>query len=86
MVWEISDRNSSKKLLGRPMILSGILKDTKTDVVVNYLPVGSEMATKWYVEQVLDAGCAIVNAIPVFISSSEYWAERFREPSCLFWR
>ncbi|MBI9047445.1 MAG: inositol-3-phosphate synthase, partial [Anaerolineaceae bacterium] len=54
-----------------------ILKDTKTDVVVNYLPVGSEMATKWYVEQVLDAGCAFVNAIPVFISSSDYWSERF---------
>ncbi|MDH3943657.1 MAG: inositol-3-phosphate synthase, partial [Anaerolineae bacterium] len=35
-----------------------ILKDTKTDVVVSYLPVGSEMATKWYVEQVLEAGCA----------------------------
>ena len=56
-----------------------ILKDTKTDVVVNYLPVGSEMATKWYVEQVLEAGCAFVNAIPVFIASSEYWAERFQE-------
>ena len=56
-----------------------ILKETKTDVVVNYLPVGSEMATKWYVEQVLDAGCGFVNAIPVFISSSEYWSERFRE-------
>ncbi|RPI32280.1 MAG: inositol-3-phosphate synthase [Chloroflexota bacterium] len=56
-----------------------ILKETKTDVVINYLPVGSEMATKWYVEQVLDAGCAFVNAIPVFIASQEYWAKRFRE-------
>ena len=56
-----------------------ILKDTKTDVVINYLPVGSEMATKWYVEQVLDAGCGMVNAIPVFIASSEYWAGRFVE-------
>jgi myo-inositol-1-phosphate synthase len=56
-----------------------ILKDTKTDVVVSYLPVGSEMATKWYVEQILDAGCAFVNAIPVFISSSDYWADRFRQ-------
>lgn len=56
-----------------------ILKDTKTDVVVSYLPVGSEMATKWYVEQILEAGCAFVNAIPVFISSSDYWAGRFRE-------
>ncbi|MHB8807152.1 MAG: inositol-3-phosphate synthase, partial [Anaerolineaceae bacterium] len=46
-----------------------ILKETKTDVVINYLPVGSEMATKWYVEQILEAGCGMVNAIPVFISS-----------------
>ncbi len=56
-----------------------ILKDTGTDVVINYLPVGSEMATKWYVEQVLEAGCAFVNAIPVFIASSEYWRRRFEE-------
>jgi myo-inositol-1-phosphate synthase len=57
----------------------GILKETRTDVVVNYLPVGSEMATKWYVEQVLEAGCGLVNCIPVFIASSDYWAGRFRE-------
>ena len=57
----------------------GILKETKTDVVVSYLPVGSEMATKWYVEQVLDAGCAFVNCIPVFIASQEYWNGRFKE-------
>lgn len=56
-----------------------ILKDTKTDVVVNFMPVGSEMATKWYVEQILEAGCGLVNGIPVFIASSEYWAGRFRE-------
>ncbi len=55
----------------------GILKETRTDVVVNFLPVGSEMATKWYVEQVLEAGCAFVNGIPVFIASSEYWSKRF---------
>ncbi|OGO15528.1 MAG: inositol-3-phosphate synthase [Chloroflexi bacterium RBG_16_48_8] len=54
-----------------------ILQETKTDVVVNFMPVGSEMATKWYVEQVLEAGCAFVNCIPVFIASSEYWAGRF---------
>ena len=54
-----------------------ILKDSGTDVVVNFLPVGSEMATKWYVEQVLDAGCAFVNGIPVFIATSEYWSKRF---------
>src|SRR5205085_979566 len=55
----------------------GILKKTRTDVVVSYLPVGSEMATKWYVEQVLEAGCAFVNCIPVFIASAPYWQRRF---------
>ncbi len=54
-----------------------ILKDTKTDVVVSYLPVGSEEATKWYVEQVLQAGCGFVNCIPVFIAREEYWRKRF---------
>jgi myo-inositol-1-phosphate synthase len=68
-----------KKAPGPTADLLGILKDTKTDVVVNFLPVGSEMATKWYVEQVLEAGCAFVNAIPVFIASSEYWSRRFYE-------
>jgi len=56
-----------------------ILRETHTDVVVNFLPVGSEMATKWYVEQVLDAGCAFINCIPVFIASQEYWRRRFEE-------
>lgn len=56
-----------------------LLRDTKTDVVVNYLPVGSEQATKWYVEQVLNAGCAFVNAIPVFIAREGYWQQRFIE-------
>jgi myo-inositol-1-phosphate synthase len=56
-----------------------ILKDTKTDVVVSYLPVGSEMATKWYVEQVLEAGCGFVNCIPVFIAREPYWQKRFEE-------
>jgi myo-inositol-1-phosphate synthase len=55
----------------------GILKRTRTDVVVSYLPVGSEMATKWYVEQVLEAGCGFVNCIPVFIASQRYWQRRF---------
>jgi myo-inositol-1-phosphate synthase len=68
-----------KKAPGPTADIVGILRDTKTDVVVSYLPVGSEMATKWYVEQVLDAGCAFVNAIPVFIASSEYWGKRFKE-------
>jgi myo-inositol-1-phosphate synthase len=57
----------------------GILKQTKTDVVVSYLPVGSEMATKWYVEQVLEAGCAFINCIPVFIASETYWQRRFEQ-------
>ena len=57
----------------------GILRNTKTDVVVSYLPVGSEMATKWYVEQVLEAGCGFVNCIPVFIASQPYWQKRFEE-------
>jgi myo-inositol-1-phosphate synthase len=56
-----------------------ILRDTKTDVVVNYLPVGSEAATKWYVEQVLEAGCAMVNCMPVFIAREPYWQRRFEE-------
>jgi myo-inositol-1-phosphate synthase len=57
----------------------GILRDTKTDVVVNYLPVGSEMATKWYAEQILEAGCAMVNCMPVFIAREAYWQRRFEE-------
>jgi myo-inositol-1-phosphate synthase len=68
-----------KKAPGPTADIVRILRDTKTDVVVNYLPVGSEMATKWYVEQVLDAGCAMVNCIPVFIASSPYWADRFTQ-------
>ncbi len=56
-----------------------ILRDTNTHVVVNYLPVGSEEATKWYVEQVLAAGCAFVNCVPVFIAREAYWQARFKE-------
>jgi len=56
-----------------------ILQDTQTHVVVNYLPVGSEMATKWYIEQVLAAGCGFVNCIPVFIGRETYWQARFSE-------
>lgn len=62
-----------------PVDVVQVLKDTKADVLVNYLPVGSEEATKWYVEQALEAGCAFVNGIPVFIASNEYWADRFRD-------
>jgi len=57
----------------------GILKDRQVDVVVNYLPVGSEDATRWYTEQILNAGCAMVNCMPVFIAREDYWNNRFRE-------
>jgi myo-inositol-1-phosphate synthase len=57
----------------------GILKETGADVVVNYLPVGSEEATKWYTEQILNAGCAMVNCMPVFIAREKYWQGRFEE-------
>jgi myo-inositol-1-phosphate synthase len=57
----------------------GILKETDTDVVVNYLPVGSEEATKWYTEQILQAGCAMVNCMPVFIAKGGYFAKRFED-------
>jgi myo-inositol-1-phosphate synthase len=56
-----------------------ILKETQTEVVINYLPVGSEEATKWYIEQVLAAGCGFINCIPVFIAREKYWQERFTE-------
>ena len=59
--------------------ISGILKEREVDVVINYLPVGSEMATKWYVEQVLDARCAFINCIPVFIAKEDYWRGRFED-------
>jgi myo-inositol-1-phosphate synthase len=67
------------KASGTTADIVGILRDSKTDVVVSYLPVGSEMATKWYVEQVLEAGCAFVNCIPVFIAREPYWRRRFEE-------
>src|SRR5438093_3170104 len=57
----------------------GILKETGADVVVNYLPVGSEDATKWYTEQILSAGCAMVNCMPVFIAREAYWQRRFEQ-------
>lgn len=66
-----------QKAPGPTADIVGILKETKTEVVVNFLPVGSEEATKWYVEQVLEAGCAFVNCIPVFIASEKYWQKRF---------
>ncbi len=68
-----------EKAPGETADIVQILKDTRTDVVVSYLPVGSEQATKWYVEQVLEAGCGFVNCIPVFIAREEYWNKRFRK-------
>jgi myo-inositol-1-phosphate synthase len=68
-----------EKAPGPTADIVSILRETKTDVVVSYLPVGSEEATKWYVEQILEAGCAFVNAIPVFIAREPYWQKRFRD-------
>ncbi len=56
-----------------------LLKEKKTDVVISYLPVGSEEATKWYVEQILTAGCAFINCVPVFIARERYWQDRFKD-------
>ncbi len=65
---------------GQTANIAKILKETKTDVVINYLPVGSEEATKWYMEQILEAGCGVVNCIPVFIARDQkYWGERFAQ-------
>ena len=68
-----------EKAPGETADIVGILKETKTDVVVNYLPVGSETATKWYAEQILEAGCAMVNCMPVFIAREDYWNKRFQD-------
>ena len=68
-----------EKAPGSTVDIIKILKETQTDVVLNYLPVGSEEATKWYIEQVLAAGCGFVNCIPVFIAREKYWQKRFEE-------
>ncbi len=67
------------KAPGETADMVSILKATHTDVVVSYLPVGSEDATRWYVEQILEAGCAFVNCIPVFIASEDYWDKKFKK-------
>jgi myo-inositol-1-phosphate synthase len=66
-----------RKAPGETADVAGILRRVGADVVVNYLPVGSEEATKWYVEQALNAGCAFVNCMPVFIAREHYWQGRF---------
>lgn len=70
-----------KKAPGGTDNVTEILQKTKTDVVINFLPVGSEEATKWYVEQIMAAGCGFVNCIPVFIASDPngYWPNRFKD-------
>jgi myo-inositol-1-phosphate synthase len=66
-----------EKAPGPSVDVAQVLKDTKADVVINYLPVGSEFATKWYVEMALEAGCGFVNCIPVFIAKESRWQEMF---------
>ncbi|MDP2936545.1 MAG: inositol-3-phosphate synthase [Dehalococcoidia bacterium] len=68
-----------QKAPGSTVDIIRILRERNVHVVVNYLPVGSEEATKWYVEQVLAAGCGFVNCIPVFIAREDYWRGRFQE-------
>ena len=68
-----------EKAPGETADIVKILKETGTDVVVNYLPVGSESATKWYTEKILEAGCAMVNCMPVFIAREHYWQKRFED-------
>jgi myo-inositol-1-phosphate synthase len=68
-----------EKAPGPTADIAGILRERQVDVVINYLPVGSEEATKWYVEQALSAGVAVVNCIPVFIGREPYWQRRFAE-------
>ncbi len=68
-----------EKAPGETADIVKILEETGTDVVVNYLPVGSEAATKWYTEKILEAGCAMVNCMPVFIARERYWQKRFEE-------
>src|SRR6201988_3706043 len=67
------------KAPGSTVDIVEVLQETRTDVVVSYLPVGSEQATKWYVAQILEAGCAMVNCIPVFIAREQYWNNRFKK-------
>ena len=71
-----------EKAPGETADIVKILKETGTDVVVNYLPVGSEMAAKWYAEQILEAGVAMVNCMPVFIAREHYWQKRFEAAGC----
>jgi myo-inositol-1-phosphate synthase len=64
---------------GEAVDVASVLKETRTDVVISYLPVGSEQATQWYAEQILEAGCGFINCVPVFIASRAQWQKRFEE-------
>lgn len=63
----------------KPVDVASVLKKSKTDILVNYLPVGSEEAVKWYAAQALEAGCGFINCIPVFIASDKRWADKFKQ-------
>src|SRR5690606_30327604 len=63
---------------GEPANIVELLRSTNTDVLINYLPVGSEQAAQWYAEQALEAGCAFINCIPVFITREPEWSDRFK--------
>ena len=63
----------------KPVDVARVLKETKADVLVNYVPVGSEEAARYYAECALKAGCAFINCMPVFIASDPEWARRFEE-------
>jgi myo-inositol-1-phosphate synthase len=60
-----------------PVDVAAVLRETETDVLINYLPVGSEQAARFYAEQALEAGVAFINCMPVFIATNEEWAQRF---------
>ncbi|MCE8425151.1 MAG: inositol-3-phosphate synthase [Candidatus Methanoperedens sp.] len=63
----------------KPVDVASVLKRSKADVLINYLPVGSEEAVKWYASRALEAGCAFINCIPVFIASNKEWADKFKK-------
>ncbi|MFQ5860531.1 MAG: inositol-3-phosphate synthase [Dehalococcoidia bacterium] len=71
--------NVVRKAPGSTVDIVEVLRERQVHVVINYLPVGSEEATKWYVEQVLEARCGFVNCIPVFIAREPYWQKRFKK-------
>jgi len=63
----------------KPVDVASVLRKSKVDILINYLPVGSEEAVKWYATQALEAGCGFINCIPVFIASNKQWAEKFKK-------